>query len=205
MDDLKFVVASNIINLRKEAKLTQAELAEKLNYSDKSVSKWERAESLPDVYVLKMMADIFGVSVDYIISSHDDWVPVPKKRILTPEIAKTITGITLVGIFLLAMIVFVVLWILGKEAWITFIYAMPVSIITLLVLHSIWGEGRFNYVIIVALIFSILASLYYTFFLFGGKNYWQLYLLLIPGIILVYLSKLLKRRGNKLAKDAAEA
>jgi len=69
MDELKIVFASNLIKLRTRAGMTQAELGEKLHYSDKSVSKWERGESVPDAYVLKCIAELFGVSVDYLISS----------------------------------------------------------------------------------------------------------------------------------------
>lgn len=72
MEDLKAVIAKNITELRKENKLTQLELAEKLNYSDKSVSKWERGESIPDVIVLKELADLFGVSVDYMLKPHKE-------------------------------------------------------------------------------------------------------------------------------------
>jgi transcriptional regulator with XRE-family HTH domain len=69
MEDLKQVIAQNIIELRKSMQLTQAELAEKLNYTDKAVSKWERAESIPDIIILKQIADLFGVSVDYLLEA----------------------------------------------------------------------------------------------------------------------------------------
>ncbi|MBQ5711184.1 MAG: helix-turn-helix transcriptional regulator, partial [Oscillospiraceae bacterium] len=64
MEDIKSVIAKNITQLRQAAGMTQSELGEKLNYSDKSVSKWERAESIPDVAVLKQLADLFGVKLD---------------------------------------------------------------------------------------------------------------------------------------------
>ena len=64
--DTKSIIANNIIELRKSKKWTQIELAEKLNYSDKAISKWERAESLPDVTVLQQIAALFSVSVDYL-------------------------------------------------------------------------------------------------------------------------------------------
>ena len=57
MEDLKPVIAKNITALRQQARMTQSELAERLNYSDKAISKWERAESMPDVAVLKTIAD----------------------------------------------------------------------------------------------------------------------------------------------------
>ena len=64
MEDMKTIIAKNIIRLRKNANLTQAELAEKLSYTDKAVSKWERGESIPDVIVMKQLADLFQVRVD---------------------------------------------------------------------------------------------------------------------------------------------
>ena len=73
LSELKLISASNIIKLRTGAGLTQAELGEKLNYSDKTISKWERGEAIPDAYVLTQMAEIFGVTVDYLLSSHDAW------------------------------------------------------------------------------------------------------------------------------------
>ena len=57
--DIKEIVASNLVKYRKEANLIQSQLAEKINYTDKAISKWERGESLPDIYVLKMLADIY--------------------------------------------------------------------------------------------------------------------------------------------------
>ena len=56
MDELKLIFASNLIRLRTAAGMTQAELGEQLNYSDKSISKWERGEGLPDVYILAQIA-----------------------------------------------------------------------------------------------------------------------------------------------------
>ena len=71
MDDIKSIVAKNITELRILNNMTQLELAEKLNYSDKAISKWERGESTPDISVLVMIADIFGVSLDYLVKSEN--------------------------------------------------------------------------------------------------------------------------------------
>lgn len=53
-----------IARLRKEKEMTQAQLADKMNVTDKAVSKWERGLSCPDVGTLPRLAEIFGVSVD---------------------------------------------------------------------------------------------------------------------------------------------
>ena len=72
-NELKLVAASNLIRLRTAKGLTQAELGAMLNYSDKTISKWERGEAIPDAYVLTRLSDIFSVSVDFLLSSHDEW------------------------------------------------------------------------------------------------------------------------------------
>ena len=66
--NVRSIIASNLTKYRKNLGLTQLELAEKLNYSDKTLSKWERGESIPDIVTLKQLASIFGVSVDVLIS-----------------------------------------------------------------------------------------------------------------------------------------
>ncbi len=194
MEELKAVVAANITHLRTAEKMTQAELAERLSYSDKSVSKWERGEAIPDAYILKAMAEIFGVTVDYLLSPHDGKAP---QQVHLSFSTRVITNIALIGIGLLALLVFIIFWILGQMLWIIFLYAIPVMLITLLVLHSLWENGRRNYLIIGALIVSLIATLYFTFLVFGGKNWWQLYLLLLPAETIVFLCTRLRQKREK--------
>ena len=193
MDDLKYTTASNIINLRQKAGMTQSELAGLINYSDKSVSKWERAEAVPDAYVLKKMSEIFGVTVDYLLSPHDGWDQDPrqKKPLYSNQV---IILLSVTGVWMLALILFISLWMLGNLVWIIFIYAILFSMLVLLVLNSVLEQGRHNYLIIGALILSIVASLYFSFLYFGKQNYWQLYLLLAPAWLVVFLTSRLRKR-----------
>lgn len=72
------IISKNILSLRKKAGYTQADLADKLNYSDKAVSKWERGESLPDAEMLFNIATLFGVEIGYLFEEHDA-VELPKE------------------------------------------------------------------------------------------------------------------------------
>jgi len=193
LEDLKYITASNIINLRTKAGMTQTELAALISYSDKSVSKWERAEAVPDAYVLKNMSDIFGVTVDYLLSAHDQWEPPKKKTLLSSFQADMIISITMAGIGTLALLLFVVFWLMGNPHWIIFVYATLISIIALLVLQSVFKKGKHNYFIIGTLIFAAVASLYFTFLVFFDKNFWQLFLLAPPGWIVLFLCYCLNR------------
>ena len=196
MDDLKYTTASNIINLRQKAGMTQSELAALINYSDKSVSKWERAEAVPDAYVLKKMSEIFGVTVDYLLSPHDGWDQDPRQK--KPAYSnQVIILLSVTGVWMLALILFISLWLLGNLVWIIFIYAILFSMLVLLVLNSVLEQGRHNYFIISALLLSVVASLYFSFLYFGKQNYWQLFLLLAPAWIVVYLASRLRKRPDK--------
>ncbi|MBE6892673.1 MAG: helix-turn-helix transcriptional regulator [Ruminococcaceae bacterium] len=191
MDDLKVITASNIINLRTAKGMTQAELGELLNYSDKSVSKWERAEAVPDAYVLKKMSEIFGVTVDYILNSHDSWEkPESFKKAERGFRSKVITAVAIAGIWTLAFLIYIIGWLLESNWWLLFIYALPVSLITLLVLNSVWESGKNNRHIIYALVASIFLTIYLTFI---SYNPWQILLLLIPAELIVFLSFRIKK------------
>ena len=189
MEDLKFITAANIISLRTKAGMTQAKLAELLNYSDKSVSKWERAEAVPDAYVLKHMSEIFGVSVDYLLSSHNDWEPISQKQKRRYR-SEIIVLISMAGIWTLAFFIFIIGWILGHMLWLVFIYAVPISLITLLVFNSVWENGKRNYYIVSTLVASIFVMVYLTLLRW---NPWQLLLLIIPAELIVFLAFRVKK------------
>lgn len=60
-------LAQTLVHLRKKREMTQKELASKLNYSDKVISKWERGETLPDINALKGIARFYNVSLDALV------------------------------------------------------------------------------------------------------------------------------------------
>ena len=187
MEELKKIVAQNIAELRKNAGLTQLQLAEKLNYSDKAVSKWESGASIPDVAVLLSIANLFGVTVDYLLSE-DHKIPVKEivKETMMGRRNLVITLLSVALVWLIATAVFVVLTILSftKIAWLSFIYAIPVSAILLIIFNSIWGKRRHNYVYISILMWSCLLSTYLTLL---SLNLWLIFLIGIPGQVIVCL------------------
>jgi transcriptional regulator with XRE-family HTH domain len=191
--DIKTIIANNIIELRKSKKWTQIELAEKLNYSDKAVSKWERAESLPDVTVLKQIADVFMVSVDYLLTEEHnqqtDQNLSEKKRKDRNHIIITLLSTMLV--FLIATIIFVIFGLISEDlpGWMVYIYALPIASIVLIVFNAIWGKPVLNYVFISLLLWSLLLAVYLSFI---GKNYWLIFLIGIPGQAIILLWTRLK-------------
>ena len=187
MDELKLIFASNLIRLRTAAGMTQAELGEQLNYSDKSISKWERGEAIPDAAVLKRMSEIFGVTVDYLLNEHDAWQPGPEPSACDRS-HHAIILVALMGIVTLAVLVFVVLWLwLGAVEWIVFACFVPAAVINYLVLNSVFFGGRGNLYVVLGLVASIFAVGYLVLLRFG-MNFWQLFLIVIPAEAVVYFS-----------------
>lgn len=189
MEDLKYITASNIIHLRQKNDMTQAQLGEKLGYSDKSVSKWERAEAIPDAYVLKKMSELFGVTVDYLLDEHEEWEPVAEQPQRSYS-RSAILWLSVVSIWTAALLIFIIGWILEKNLWLTFIFALPVTLVTLLVLNSVWKKGKRNFYIVATLVASIIVLIYLSFF---DKNWWQLFLLLVPAELIVFIAFKIKK------------
>ncbi len=189
MEDLKNIIAGNIGQLRRRAGMTQIELAERLNYSDKAISKWERGESLPDVVTLKEIADLFAVSVDYLLRPDH-----PKETEIKREYSRRqrrnhrlITAMSCVLVWLIATFVFVNIHLIVPEIpsqWLCFVCAVPVTAVVLLVFNSIWGNRQHNLIIISILLWSILGR---VCLIFRQYNWWPIFVIGIPAQVIVGL------------------
>lgn len=203
MDKLKQVIAKNIISLRQSAGMTQLELAEKINYSDKAVSKWERGESLPDIAVLKSIADLFCVSLDWLVEEehtvsevNEDELSRAKRR---HNNRVAITAMSVFLVWLVATAVFVILFsvpAITRMHWLAFVYAVPVSAIVWLVFNSVWFSVRRNFPIVSLLMWSVIAALYINLKL-CGIGIWQLFLIGIPGQIIILTWSAIRFKNKK--------
>lgn len=192
MDDLKQIVAANITDLRKKNNITQAELAQRLNYTDKAVSKWERGESLPDVAVLKQIADIFSVKIDYLVTAeHPDKAsepPAVNRRRLRNH--RLIAGMSIVLVWLIATFVFVNIQLVLPNLvhqWLAFVFAVPVSCIVWLVFNAVWFNRKRNFFIISLLVWSILACVHLCLLCLARYNAWLLFVIGIPAQIIIFM------------------
>lgn len=182
-NDIREIISKNITKYRKQLGLTQLELAEKLNYSDKTLSKWERGESIPDVITLKQLADLFGVNVEVLLceeNTYHEFKPLPAKKGLTKRTITSISLLSITIVWLVATIVFAALQIFSIDSdvihpWISFIYAIPVSAITLLVFSCIWGDKISQFVTTSIVIWTVALAIHLSTYL------------LIPTINLVYI------------------
>ncbi|MBO5356595.1 MAG: helix-turn-helix domain-containing protein [Clostridia bacterium] len=208
-NSFKLIVAQNIFYLRTQNQMTQLELAQKLNYSDKAISKWERGDSVPDAFVLKKMAELFGVTVDYILTEHNE----RERKVDTKPAQKAkamLANVIMISIATVALLVFIILAITTKVYhWQIFIYAIPAIIIVGIVFSFILKNKIMGIISISALIWSILLVIYFALWSFRDSYAtWMILLVGVPAQIIVLLSfkikitlKIIKKKSEQTEKQ----
>lgn len=184
ISEINAKIAKNLIAYRKASGYTQAELAEKINYSDKSVSKWESGNGVPDVYTLMQLAKLFGVTLNDLVG---DGAP-PKTEKKSGGLHLLIMLLSSGLVWLVATCFFVLMEIIKPALpwWLAFIYAIPVNAILLIVYASVWKYRILNFISISTLIWTAITSLFLTLryvSIAAGAPHgglWLLYLLGIP-------------------------
>ena len=209
-EKLKAVLGKNIASFRKQQRLTQAGLAEKLNYSDKAVSKWERGESIPDVLTLVQIADLFHISVNDLLTDpnqlpENTGVVVGKMEKAVEKTLKrkadklSILGLSSLIVWFVATLLFVILSSLEiGRSWMAFVYAIPANGIVLLSLLSAWRDFRFNKLIISVIMWGGLLSVYSSLLIFASANIWKVFLLGISGQLAIFFWFRLFRKPKEI-------
>lgn len=173
---LKRLVADNITMYRKANGLTQIQLAEKLNYSDKAVSKWERGESLPDLYILMQIVDMFGITLNDLVTKQEQ-----PKKVSKSKLNHTIVTLLSIGlVWLIAFIVYVILHMASVSMdYMVFLYSLPVAFIVLIVFSKIAKSRLWVYIAVTGLIFSVPLAICVQL----KWQYNSAYLFLISGVL----------------------
>ena len=184
MKELREIIGQNLTELRKQKGYTQISLAERLNYSDKAISKWEKGTSLPSIDVLLDLADLYGVTLDYLVKEGDS----KEKKLLKNDNVKRrnhilITLLSSILVWIVATTLYVFTYIPTKEPslWTIFLWAVPVNAIVLIVFNGIWGKRKYLAIPVLLLIWSLLASIHLqVLMVLPEVNLWLIYLLGIP-------------------------
>lgn len=210
-------IAKNIMTYRKAAGLTQAELAEKINYSDKSVSKWESGNGIPDVYTLMQMARLFGVTLNDLVGEETLPVQKPEKRAISKGMQALIMLLSSGIVWLVATLVFIVLQLLlpgGGAWWVSFVYAVVANAIVTLVYGCIWKHRIIRAISISLIVWVSLTALYltaYMIFFYNDMESGALWLIFLLGIPLQCMEifwesfrTLLRKQKKKPQEDVVE-
>lgn len=173
--EFRLAVAANLVFYRNLAEMTQLQVAEALNYSDKSVSKWERGEGLPDLYVLSKIAGLYHVGINDLINTSK------KKRTPFEKRSKLLVSLLSMGlVWFVTVVVFVALTLFTdlSRLWLAFVYAVPVSAIVMLVMSAIWHKRIWSGIATSFIIWGVSASMYLTFTIFATNNkFWLIFLI----------------------------
>ena len=191
MKELREIIGENLTELRKQKGYTQISLAEKLHYSDKAISKWENGSSLPPIDILLELANLYGVTLDYLVkdSSQKD------KKLLKNDNVKRrnhilITLLSSVLVWIVATTVYVFSYIPTKEVslWTIFLWAVPINAIVLIVFNGIWGKRKYLLPAVMLLVWPLLAAIHLqVLVLYPDINLWMIYLLGVPLTVATFL------------------
>ena len=201
-ENVKYRIGSNIAAYRKRDGLTQASLAEKLNYSDKAVSKWERGESVPDVLTLMQLAELFNTTVNDLVCDPNAlpensdsklekaMTQVSEKALKRKANKNVIQALSSTLVWFVALLSFVLLSSfpnLKQYSCLLFFVAIPANAIVLLSLRSAWHDFRWNQMLISLIVWGSLLSIYMIIFTIYHYSFWKIFLLGIPGQIAIFL------------------
>ena len=199
---LEQIVADNLVYYRKAAGLTQLEVAEKFNYSDKSISKWERAEGLPDILVLKALADFYDIRVDDFFKEEKTKIKMTRKsrRWFIFGLSETLVWLVFGVFFSVFSIALpnVFAW------WLLFVYAAAASAILAVVWAGIYHKRLYQLIATSCIVWFTIASIYLTALMVTlpnpNPNLWLLFLIGVPleilAVLWYFLRKNLKKKVN---------
>ncbi|MGN1478611.1 MAG: helix-turn-helix domain-containing protein [Acutalibacteraceae bacterium] len=209
--ELKKVIADNLVKFRVSAGLTQSELAQKINYSDKSVSKWERAEGTPDIFVLNELAELYGVSVgDFLLSGDESHVPSgaetlklkKRKRLLINLLSVGLVWLTAVTVYFLLGVILGLADVQSHGLWLAFLYAVPISGIVQTVFSALWWNTLSSLISSSVIIWGTVVSVYVTFSVFGANLPGSANIFLIAAVLQVlavlwFVLRIIKKKSER--------
>lgn len=197
---IRTVLAEKMTAYRKRAGMTQAELAEKLNYSDKSISKWERGDGMPDLLVLCKLADLYDVPLDAFLREG----PLVRSQAEQKTRHIIITLISIGLVFFVAAIGFFVCYLARVDVrWLAFIYAVPVSMILLVVFSHLWSNLLWQALSVTGLVWTLCGAIYVSFVAIAGiKKVAMLFLCaaIFQVLVILWYVLMLIRKRNKARK-----
>lgn len=185
--DVKEIFAKKLTALRKVRGLTQLQLAEKLNYSDKAVSKWERGEAVPDVSALLNIAELFGVSVDSLVK--EEIVAAPKKA--RKKNKAIISLLTFFAMLVAECVTYVIMQGANPSAMnlaYCFVLPLPAFAIVATVFTGLWFETPLRFSAVTAIVWTLLLDAFLIVFYATEQFYWLIFIIGLPAQFVVLLS-----------------
>ena len=185
MTNINENIAKNITVLRKKNKWTQQDLASKLNYSDKSISKWERGDSIPDIEMLYKVAAVFGVSIDFLTSEHSE-KEINRVQNNTNLLVRNILILIMacVSVFFISTSIFAYTSMRNidnaSKYWVSYIVALPICSLLCYYYARKCNIWLMKMISISSFVWTLIASIYFLALVRDYSNFWMLFLVGIP-------------------------
>ncbi len=197
MKDIKEIISTNLINLRKQHGLTQNELAKKLDYSDNTISRWECGELCPSVETLQKISEIYNIPLTALFE--ENVAKEVKKSAKYERIHKLFITMLFVSLawFVAAIVYTYGKAIFHKNLWMAFVYAVPISFLIMMPFNEVWGNVVYKCLITSAFLWSVLATIYLQFLQY---NIWLVFIIGIPAQVGIIAWILLRRNKEKEKK-----
>lgn len=204
MKNISEIIATNLIALRKKNNLTQNELAEKINYSDNAISRWEHAEVTPSIETLAHIAEIFNVPLSSLIednalktAQHQD------KTQMINKLAMILISVSLV--WFLAVSIFVICqFVYNFNFWQIFLWALPVVSLVMLPFHKYWGRHIYKFVLLTIFLWTLILAIYVQFYSFNS-TLWLIFILGVPVNVALAIWAFVKPKPKKQKSPEAIA
>lgn len=179
MSEIREIVRDNLVKLRKERKLTQLELSDKIGYSDKAISRWETGEVTPDVETLSRLAELYDVDISVFFKEYDPKVH-KSRRFSELQLGKKIAvwSLLIIAIWYVGIMAFAYAKMLGAEGrhWMIFIWLIPLTFFICYLVNIKWGTRILGLIFTSLLIWTFLTAVYLQLLEYN------LYLLFISGV-----------------------
>ena len=208
----KEIIAQNIAFFRKKLDMSQTELGKTLNYSNKNISKWEKAETTPDIFTLKKLSNIFGITIDTLVSpiSTENKEAIQTKKAV--PLKWKVYMLTMVDtiIFLLSCIAFSIVSyysIPNFSSWYVFLIALPLIALSIFIFLcciqkrvEIISLSMFCWLIILAIYIILRKSPHIAYIFVIGLGV-QVFIIALGKLInsgkIIKINKLLIKRAKK--------
>lgn len=198
MIDIKATIAQNLIMLRKARELTQAELAERFNYSDKAVCRWERGDTLPDINVLAALCDFYGITLNDLASPDFELEENEASARNTVAYRIWLCALSATVVWLCATILFVTsitLW--DKPYWVAFIWAVPLSCLVIMKIGKKIMGWAARFIFSSLFCWSLITASYLHLLVEHGANVWLIFIVGLPLQAVIFLWQRLRHLQGK--------
>lgn len=191
MKTISEIIAENLIALRKKNNLTQNDLAEKLKYSDNTVSRWEHAEITPSIETLEKISEIYNVPLESLLKENVSAViNKEEKRQIVARICTALLFVMAAWFVVTTMFVYLKTT-SNINLWTLYIWALPISCLILLPFNN---KRVYRFVVLTVFIWTLLLSFFLEFYTY---QIWLIFFCGIPVELALVIWAFIKPKTKK--------